>query len=136
MYKNLVLPLTGGETQPYVIKVWEEREKYLKRIYMQEFATVHNLKLEISGEPSLNDYKNAQKQIETVQHVHTKSSNVPIRTKLEKRQAKEAKEAEAKELKKRFSQSVEGTELQSLAMMKKLNEFSDTVLLPKTAEPD
>jgi len=61
---------------------------------------------------------------------------VPIRTKLEKRQAKEAKEAEAKELKKRFSQSVEGTELQSLAMMKKLNEFSDTVLLPKTAEPD
>jgi hypothetical protein len=43
--KNLLDPLTEGETRPYALKVWEERQKYQRRIFLQEFSRMHNLNL-------------------------------------------------------------------------------------------
>ena len=43
--KNLLDPLTEGESEPYLLKVHHERLNMKKRIFMQEFATAHNLKL-------------------------------------------------------------------------------------------
>lgn len=43
--KNILDPLTANESTPYLIKVNNSRLEAQNRIFMQEFATAHNLKV-------------------------------------------------------------------------------------------
>ena len=61
MCKNLLDPLTAGETEPYLTKTAKEKADFNTRITLSEFATAHNLKKDKDGKPSEKAYGKAMK---------------------------------------------------------------------------
>jgi hypothetical protein len=61
MTKNLLEPLTAGETEPYLTKVAKAKADFNSKITLSEFATAHNLKKDKYGKPSEKAYGKAFK---------------------------------------------------------------------------
>ena len=54
---------TAGETIPHCLKLNNERLCLEKKIYLQDLSSANNLNLQIDGNPTLQDLKNAHEKI-------------------------------------------------------------------------